>query len=275
MREGKERVNVRSKAALAGNPAFNILTTTDDIQKHGRDTRNENRAPSRDAKKGRELGVAKLVLFGAKDLARLAHFYFTHDSPHEVVAFCVEEAYRTAPEFLGLPLVGFGEVERYYPPEEHQMFIAVGYARLNQFRAEKYTEAKARGYTFVSYVSSRATVLTRAPIGENCFILEDCTIQPFSTIGHNVTLWSGSHVGHDSIIEDHCFLAPHAVVAGHCTVGAYSFLGVNATLRNAIHVASHSLIGPGAVILRDTVEYGVYLAPPAKRTPQRCSEVDL
>jgi sugar O-acyltransferase (sialic acid O-acetyltransferase NeuD family) len=219
--------------------------------------------------------VAKLVVFGAKEIARLAHFYFTQDSPHEVVAFCVDDAYRTTSEFLGLPLVGFAEVERAYPPGEHQMFIAVGYTRMNRFRAEKYTEAKARGYTLVSYVSSRATMLARDPIGDNCFILEDSTVQPFSTIGHNVTLWSGSHIGHDSVIEDHCFLAPHAVVSGHCTVGTYSFLGVNATLRNAIHLAPHSLVGPGAVILKDTVEYGVYLAPPAKRVPQRSIDIDL
>jgi acyl-[acyl carrier protein]--UDP-N-acetylglucosamine O-acyltransferase len=31
---------------------------------------------------------------------------------------------------------------------------------------------------------------------ENCFILEDNTIQPHAQIGANVTLWSGNHVGH-------------------------------------------------------------------------------
>lgn len=219
--------------------------------------------------------MAKLVLFGAGDIARLAHFYFTHDSPHEVVAFCVDDAYRTATEFLGLPLVGFAEVTRHYPPEDYQMFIAVSYARMNQLRAEKYTKAKALGYALVSYVSSRATALLRAPIGDNCFILEDNTLQPFVTIGNNVTLWSGNHIGHDSAIEDHCFISSHVVVSGHCTIGAYSFIGVNATLRNAIRIAPYSLIGPGAVILKDTVEYGVYLAPPAKRSPQRSTDIDL
>ena len=34
--------------------------------------------------------MARLVIFGAGDIARLAHFYFTRDSPHEVVAFTVD-----------------------------------------------------------------------------------------------------------------------------------------------------------------------------------------
>jgi hypothetical protein len=51
--------------------------------------------------------MAKLVLFGAGDIARLAQYYFTHDSEHDVVAFCVDQEYRTASEFLGLTVVSF------------------------------------------------------------------------------------------------------------------------------------------------------------------------
>ena len=39
--------------------------------------------------------MARVVIFGAGDIARLAHYYFTHDSDHEVVAFTVDEEYRT------------------------------------------------------------------------------------------------------------------------------------------------------------------------------------
>ena len=38
--------------------------------------------------------MARLVIFGAGDIARLAHHYFTHDSPHEVAAFVVDRNYR-------------------------------------------------------------------------------------------------------------------------------------------------------------------------------------
>ena len=68
--------------------------------------------------------MAKIVVFGAGDIARLAHYYFTHDSAHDVVAFCVDAAYHTATEFLGLPLVSFDDVEQHYPPATHSMFIA-------------------------------------------------------------------------------------------------------------------------------------------------------
>ncbi|MGH8559413.1 MAG: acetyltransferase [Methylococcales bacterium] len=220
--------------------------------------------------------MAKLVVFGTGDIAKLAHFYFTHDSVHRVVAFCVDAAYRTVPEFLGLPVVSFDEVELRYPPTTHRMFIAISYAQMNRLRACKYAAAKARGYALVSYVSRRATCLTQFPIGDNCFILEDNTIQPFVKIGNNVTLWSGNHIGHDSIVEDHCFISSHVVISGHCTVGSYSFLGVNATIHHAIQIHERCLIGAGAVIRKNTVAKGVYLPKQgATLIDKNSDEVDL
>ena len=148
------------------------------------------------------------------------------------------------------------------------------YAHESAARA-KYAEAKRRGYSLVSYVSSRCTNLTEYAVGDNCFILEDNTIQPFVRIGNNVTLWSGNHIGHDAVIEDHVFISSHVVISGHVHVGAYSFLGVNATLRNGIRIGARSLLGAGAVIMADTEEGGVFVPRPAQRLAKSSDEIDL
>ncbi len=219
--------------------------------------------------------MARIVIFGTGDIARLAHFYFTRDSAHEVVAFTVDAAYRTADEFEGLPLVPFDSVASAYPPADFGMFVALAYGRMNRLRAERYAQAKAAGYKLESYVSSRCTYLSDNKPGDNCFILEDNTIQPFVTIGSDVTLWSGNHIGHDSTIEDHCFLASHIVVSGRVVIKPYCFIGVNATLRNAITIAPETLIGAGAVITKDTVPKGVYVPRRAERLPQSSDAVEI
>jgi len=219
--------------------------------------------------------MSKLIIFGAGDIARLAHFYFSRDSEHEVTAFTVDGQYRQGDSFLELPLVDFEEVAGRYPPEEYKMFVALSYARMNKVREEKYHQAKGAGYELVSYVSSRCSFLTDHPAGDNCFILEDNTIQPFARIGNNVTLWSGNHIGHDAVIEDHCFLASHIVVSGYTRIGPRCFIGVNATLRNSITIAAESLIGAGAVIMKDTVEKGVYLPARAELFSKRSDQIEL
>jgi sugar O-acyltransferase (sialic acid O-acetyltransferase NeuD family) len=219
--------------------------------------------------------VAKLVVFGAGDIARLAHFYFSTDSEHEVVAFTVDAEYRQSETFLDLPLVPFDRIIDLYPPTSYKMFVALSYARMNQVRAAKYSAAKELGYDLVSYISSRCSYLARRPPGDNCFILEDNTVQPFVEIGSDVTLWSGNHIGHDSKIDDHCFISSHAVVSGRVHIGRNSFVGVNATLRNAITVGAFTLVGAGALVMKDTRPYSVYVATRTERFAKTSDKVDV
>jgi len=208
----------------------------------------------------------KLVVFGSGDIGQLAHYYFTNDSDYDVVAFTVDAAYIKEATFCGVPVVPFEEISDQYPPTEYDLFVALSYAKLNQIRREKYLAAREKGYHIPSYISSHATVLNDGRIGENCFILEDNTIQPFVTIGNNVTLWSGNHIGHHSTIHDHCFLASHIVVSGGVTIDESCFIGVNATLRDHITIGSKSVIGAGVLVLADVEPEGLYIGTATERS---------
>jgi len=219
--------------------------------------------------------MARVVIFGTGDIARLTLFYFSSDSDHEVVGFTVDECYRKADTFNGLPLIDFERVTESFPPEAFKMFIAVSYRQMNRLRAAKYLQAKQLGYDLVSYVSTRCSFLGHRQAGDNCFILEDNTIQPFARIGNNVTLWSGNHIGHDSVVEDHCFVSSHVVISGNVRIKPYCFLGVNATITNGITIAPETLIGAGAVITQDTIQKGVY-APAKSQILKKSSDmIDL
>ena len=219
--------------------------------------------------------MAKLVIVGAGDIARLAHDYFRRDSEHEVVGFAVDRAYLQADAFEGLPLVATDEMRARFPPEGYKAFVALSYSKMNRRRAAKYHEAKALGYELVSYVSRRCSYLSELPPGDNCLILEDNTIQPFVRIGNDVTLWSGNHVGHDSVIADHCFISSHVVISGHVRIAPFCFIGVNATLHNSITLGEATLVGAGAVIARDTEPGSVYVPRRAERLPKTSDEIDL
>jgi sugar O-acyltransferase (sialic acid O-acetyltransferase NeuD family) len=207
-----------------------------------------------------------LVVFGTGELAELAHYYFSTDSDYEIVAFTIDDSHITGPFFRGLPVVAFENVTHHYPPESYGLFVSIGYSKLNAIRKEKFLAAKAKGYQLASFISSRATMLNEGKVGENCFIFEDNTIQPFVTICNNVTLWSGNHIGHHSIIHDHTFVASHAVISGGVEIGEQCFIGVNATLRDHIKVGNRCVIGAGALLLRDAEPEGVYIGSATTRS---------
>lgn len=220
--------------------------------------------------------MAKVVIFGILDTAQLAYFYLNHDSNHEVVAFSVTKEY--LPEsrtFEGLPIVPFEEVQLIYDPAEFCFFAPMTARKMNRLRESIYNSIKEKGYKCISHVSSRATVYPGAEMGDNCFILEDNTIQPFTPIGNNVVLWSGNHIGHHGEIKDHVFFTSHVVLSGHCTVEPYCFFGVNSTVKDYTHVAEGSLIGMGACVKKDTEPWGVYKGNPAVKGKVLSKDLDF
>jgi sugar O-acyltransferase (sialic acid O-acetyltransferase NeuD family) len=214
-----------------------------------------------------------LVIFGSGDIAQLAHYYFSTDSNYEVVAFAIDANYIKESEFCGLPVVAFEDVAKYYPPDSYDFFVALSYSKLNAVRKEKFLAAKEIGYKLVSFISSRATVLNEGRIGENCFILEDNTIQPFVTIGNNVTLWSGNHVGHHSVIHDHTFIASQAVISGAVEIGEQCFVGVNATLRDHIKIGNKCVVGAGSLLLTNADPESVFIGAATERSKVPSSRI--
>jgi sugar O-acyltransferase (sialic acid O-acetyltransferase NeuD family) len=203
----------------------------------------------------------KLILIGDSAFAEVAFEYFTHDSPYEVVAFAVERAYLKRPELFGRPVVSLEDLPAKYDPADHSFYAALVYTQLNRLRARLYQTAKEMGYRPASYVSPRAFVWRNVTLGEHCFIFENNVLQPFVTVGDNVVLWSGNHIGHHSRIGDHCFVSSHVVVSGFCDIGASCFLGVNATLGNNVTVGPDCLLGAGAVVVKDVAADTIVKGP--------------
>ena len=203
--------------------------------------------------------MSKVVIFGEGKIADEAYFYLTYDSPYEIVAFTIDRDYMSKKELYGLPIIPFDEIFEKYPPENFKMFIALGYQELNKLRAEKYSEAKRKGYKLISYISSNASNFGNVEIGDNCLILENTTIQPCSKIGNNVFIWSNNLIGHHSTIEDHCYIAGQVAISGHSTIGEYSFIGVNASIGHEITIGKENLIGAGTIITKNTEPESVYI----------------
>lgn len=186
--------------------------------------------------------MKSLIIFGNAEMAELAYFYFTNDSGYKVIAFTVDDDFVGNDKFLELPVIPFSEIVNKFPPEQNAMHVGLSYSKLNQFRQKKYFQAKESGYKLASYVCSKSVIWSDLKIGDNCFILENQTIQPTVKIGNNVMLWSGNHLGHGTIVKDHTYISSHVVIAGHCNIGQRCFFGVNATIKDFSNIGDDCFI---------------------------------
>ena len=216
--------------------------------------------------------MAKVILFGLRAAAELSHYYLTNDSQHEVVAFCVHKKYLPNENFFkSLPIIDFDEVEKSFPTSENCFFAPLSPIKMNTLREKIYYDIKKKGYEMISYISSKA-IVNNCVIGENCFIQEGNTLQPFSKIGNNVMLWSDNTIAHHVIIKDHVSLTSNVVVGGNCVVEENCFLALNSCIRNGITVSKGTLVSLGTIITNNTEEWSVYMGNPAKKIGKNISK---
>ena len=206
----------------------------------------------------------KLVIFGIGKIAEVVYYYAIKECGFNVVAFCVDEAYKNTSQFQGLPVVSFDRVVIDYSANTHDMFVAVGYQDLNRLREIKCNEAIRMGYELVSIVSPLANVPANVGIGWNCFIMPPAIIHPCVTIKNNVFIWSGTMVGHHSIIDDHCWLTSACNISGNVHIGSNTFMAVNATIGHSVHIGKNCFIGANALVTKDLEEEKVVIVESTK-----------
>lgn len=217
--------------------------------------------------------MEKVILFGNGKFASMNHFYLQSDSPYEVVAFTVDRAYLNDDHSLDLPIIPFEEIEASFPPSGYKMAIPLGLQNVNQLRAQKYQQARQKGYQLITYISSRAITHPGLEIGENCFVFENVVLKPYCHIGSDVIIEAGSVVGHHVTIGDHCFLGPNSVILGNARVESYCVIGANATVRDGITIGRGSIVGAGALVTHNAREKSIHLGRPAEILPQDSDEL--
>ncbi|MFQ3550189.1 MAG: acyltransferase [Armatimonadota bacterium] len=123
-------------------------------------------------------------------------------------------------------------------------------------------------------------------IGDNFNVWNGTTIDYGCKIGNNVKIHCNCYVAQFTVIEDDAFMAPGVTIANdihpgcdfsqQCMKGPYIekgvHIGVNVTILPFITIGEYSLIGSGAVVIKDVPPGSVVVGNPGKVI---CSIYDL
>jgi UDP-N-acetylglucosamine acyltransferase len=112
---------------------------------------------------------------------------------------------------------------------------------------------------------------TRLVIGDNNVIREGVTIhrgtiqdRSETTIGNNNLIMAYVHIGHDSVIGNHCILVNNVALAGHVHVGDWAILSGYTLVHQFCHIGAHSFSGMGTAIGKDVPAYVTVFGSPAE-----------
>lgn len=112
---------------------------------------------------------------------------------------------------------------------------------------------------------------TELIIGDNNIIREGVTIhrgtvqdQGKTVIGSHNLIMAYAHIGHDSVVGDHCILVNNASLAGHVVVGDWAILSGYSLVHQFCHIGAHSFSGFGCHISKDVPAYVTVSGSPAE-----------
>lgn len=112
---------------------------------------------------------------------------------------------------------------------------------------------------------------TRLVIGSDNVIREGVTIhrgtvqdRSETTIGNHNLIMAYAHIGHDSVVGDHCILVNNSALAGHVHIGDWAILGGYTLVHQYCHIGAHCFTGMGSAIGKDVPAFVVVSGSPAE-----------
>jgi sugar O-acyltransferase (sialic acid O-acetyltransferase NeuD family) len=187
-----------------------------------------------------------LVIFGTGQLSEIITFYLKKMN-RDIYAYCVDKKYYKESTFKKKKIITTEKLFKTYKPKDINVHIAITYKKLNELREKKYLEFKKKGYFLESFINNKNINYNFQKIGQNCFII-DTFVQPFVKIYSNVYIWSGTVLGHNSVIKSHAWISSGTAIGGNSTIEENCFLGMNSTIGHFVKVGKQCFIGAGSLV---------------------------
>ncbi|HZO90309.1 MAG TPA: hypothetical protein VFB38_18430 [Chthonomonadaceae bacterium] len=121
----------------------------------------------------------------------------------------------------------------------------------------------------VSLIDPSVFVSRTARIGRGCVIYPHSYIGLNARIGDYAFCLSGCVINHDDVLEDRVVLASGVSLAGSVHVEADCYLGQACTIRQYVRIGRGSLIGMGAVVVKDVAPNSVIVGNPGRKLRDR------
>lgn len=155
---------------------------------------------------------------------------------------------------------GLATLEKY--PDAYTV-CAIGSSKVRRNVIET---IKAR-YSFVKFatlIDPSVIKSDKVLIGEGTIVCAHSVLTVNIKIGQHVIINLHCTVGHDAILHDYVTIYPNVNISGTTKIGMNSELGTGSQVIQGVTIGEHSMIGAGAVVIRDIPHNCTAVGCPAK-----------
>ena len=117
---------------------------------------------------------------------------------------------------------------------------------------------------FATLIDPSVQMSRRVEIGEGTMICAGTIITVDVSIGRHTIINLDCTIGHDAVLNEFVTLYPSVNVSGCATIGAETELGTGMQIIQGVNVGRQTIVGAGAVVIRDIPDRCVAVGSPAK-----------
>lgn len=143
----------------------------------------------------------------------------------------------------------------------YDLFVAIGDNRIREELQEKLEKA---GASIPVLVHPQSIIGNDVSIGMGTVLMAGVIINCCSKVGKGCIVNTGATIDHDNVIEDFVHLSPGTHLAGNVRIGKGTWIGIGGLVSNNVSIITRSIIGAGAVVVKDINTAGTYVGVPAR-----------
>ena len=152
------------------------------------------------------------------------------------------------------------DIDKYL--EQYDFIIAIGN---NEIRKKITKQLDAKNIIQPVLIHPSAIVDPTATISSGTVVMANVVINADTKIGKGCIINTAATIDHDGKIADFVHLSPGVHIAGTVNIGANTWVATGVSIINNLNICNDSIIGAGAVVVKDIKEQGTYIGVPARR----------
>ncbi|WP_277632269.1 NeuD/PglB/VioB family sugar acetyltransferase [Avrilella dinanensis] len=208
---------------------------------------------------------ANCVIVGAGTYGQVYAEYLKEE--YEILGFIDDAVHLHNTEINGIKVLGDFNYLLENLSKEINVFIPIGN---NKVRVELLSKAIAAGFKTPNFIHKNTLIHPSVKIGKCVYILPGTQIMPLTEIKDFVLISMGVNIAHHTVIEQGCFFSQGSNIGASIHFKEKVFCGIASTVMTGVkEIGTNSLIGAGAVIIKDVPDGATVVGNPGRIIKQK------
>lgn len=204
--------------------------------------------------------IKDLIIIGAGNVGGfLALNLDLFENSYNLIGFLDDDEAKVGKKFWEFPVLGnIDSIDKY-----KDVAIALGIS--NPTVKKKILTKIGEDHDFPSFISKNAWISNNVSVGKGVIIYPGVSINHESEIGDFVVMNMNCAIGHNSIIETCCALAPNVSFGGFTYVEAFVDIGIGVSTIQGVRIGDGAIIGGQSMLIENAESNATYIGVPARK----------